>query len=174
MNYPLCSSSVVAFALLASVAGAAQHDWASPLFTVESMLTRSREREVLSWREAEQIATLRSSPSRLSVALVVLNVRALDGGLITVVTPEGKTLTFEGAKSFDKHSNSYNWVGRGKLSRIEGVGYATFSWSIGERSLYGTLRWKEKVYEMWNFGRFGALAEVKVQPMNEPPSMGGS
>jgi len=169
MNYLFCISNIAAFALLTSFAGAAEHDGASPLF----MLDRMKEREVLTWREAEQIAALRSSPSHLSVVVVVLNVRALDSGLITVTTPEGKSLTFEGAKSFDNQSNSYSWVGKSTLSRVEGVGYASFSWSVSERSVHGSLRWNSKVYEIWKIGRFGVLAEMKVQPMIEPPSMSG-
>jgi hypothetical protein len=157
----LCMRIIVAVSLGSCLGTGVAHGAA--LYTSANFVPLTREATVLTTAEARQIAQLRSVKFRRSVNVVSLNASAFEGKLVTVETPEGRTLTFFGeSKRVSEKRRSYVWS--------DPSGEASFSWSDG--ALYGTFRNEGRVYEVLGFfGRYGTVSELDVLPLSEPASM---
>jgi hypothetical protein len=135
------------------------------LFNSASFMSQAQEKASLNASEAKSLAINRASSLFISVQPITLNRAALDTGVITLVTPNGKEFQYIGAKvqhNFQSdrgaragffETTSYSWSGRSK------TGWLTISWD--EDSYYGTFHENFTTYGVFSLpgARFGVLSE---------------
>jgi hypothetical protein len=128
------------------------------LFDSTSFVATDKESS-LSPEEAKHLTFLRGHPTLIiRPTLLSLNREALDSGIITVVTPEGKEFQYVGQKKLNEQDGTYLW--RGKSA----TGFIVISY--GKDSLYGQFQEDGKMYSLQALskGKFHVLGEMPQVP----------
>jgi hypothetical protein len=137
------------------------------LFGSSDLVPNASESATLTAEERKELAALRRHTNlHKSITVVRLNRAALNSGVVTVVTPEGKELQYVGAlgKNYDQ---SFLWQGKSNHGNLD--------ISYDEKALVGFLTDAGKMYQFRSLagGRMYFISEAPIMALQESPGMSG-
>lgn len=100
-----------------SQSGAQSAQPAQKLFQFNDHLPRAEERRLLDSEENDAVAHMRGQPMFVKDVKVLkkLNLNALYGKAITIVTPDGEEVTYVGEMIASSDSSTHSWFGESRL-----------------------------------------------------------